>query len=94
MDLNRRQIIRGIGAALCAGVVPKFAVELLTDAPIVMTDYRAWGDSHTVHVAKHIDSFAALLKYYANDEIYIEHFRSASYFWTHIKAHRVDAIIQ
>lgn len=29
MNLNRRQIIKGIGAALCAGVVPRFVPELV-----------------------------------------------------------------
>lgn len=44
MNLNRRQIIKGIGAALCAGVVPKFCAELI--APV---------DSHVLHVAAHVD---------------------------------------
>lgn len=56
MDLNRRQIIKGIGAALCAGVVPKFVAELI--APVVQhvpATANVFIDrlSHEIHVAVH-----------------------------------------
>lgn len=38
--MNRRQLIKGIGAAICAGAIPPFIPGLLPEA----VDYReAWG---------------------------------------------------
>lgn len=38
--INRRQLIKGIGAAICAGLTPKFVRELVPAEP----EYKMWGD--------------------------------------------------